>query len=39
MDLAASVQKVTEEIVLRMTRNLAETYGIYSQCLPVEWHL
>jgi carbamoyltransferase len=28
MDLAASVQKVTEEIMLRTTRSLAKTYGI-----------
>ena len=27
MDLAASVQKVTEEVMLRMTRDLAKTYG------------
>ncbi|HEY7549933.1 MAG TPA: carbamoyltransferase [Hyphomicrobiaceae bacterium] len=33
MDLAASVQKVTEEIMLRMTRNLADTYGIRNLCL------
>jgi carbamoyltransferase len=33
MDLAASVQKVTEEIVLRMTRNLASTYRIKNLCL------
>ena len=33
MDLAASVQKVTEEIMLRMTRDLAETYGIENLCL------
>ena len=33
MDLAASVQKVTEEIMLRMTRNLAKTYGIENLCL------
>jgi carbamoyltransferase len=33
MDLAASVQKVTEEIVLRMTRNLAETYRMPNLCL------
>ena len=33
MDLAASVQKVTEEIMLRMTRNLAKTYGIRNLCL------
>jgi predicted NodU family carbamoyl transferase len=28
MDLAASVQKVTEEIMLRITRSLATTYQI-----------
>ncbi len=33
MDLAASVQAVTEEIMLRMTRNLAETYKIPNLCL------
>ncbi len=33
MDLAASVQKVTEEIMLRITRNLAETYRIPNLCL------
>ena len=33
MDLAASVQKVTEEIMLRMTRDLAQTYGIENLCL------
>jgi carbamoyltransferase len=33
MDLAASVQKVTEEIMLRLTRNLAEAYGIPNLCL------
>ncbi len=33
MDLAASVQKVTEEIMLRMTRELAKTYGIKNLCL------
>jgi carbamoyltransferase len=33
MDLAASVQKVTEEIMLRLTRNLARTYGIPNLCL------
>ena len=33
MDLAASVQKVTEEIMLRMTRDLAKTYGIKNLCL------
>ena len=33
MDLAASVQKVTEEIMLRLTRNLANKYGIKNLCL------
>ncbi len=33
MDLAASVQKVTEEIILRMTRSLATTYQIENLCL------
>ncbi|MEZ5817924.1 MAG: carbamoyltransferase [Hyphomicrobiaceae bacterium] len=33
MDLAASVQAVTEEIVLRITRNLAKSYGIANLCL------
>src|SRR5262249_55617570 len=33
MDLAASVQKVTEEAVLRMTRDLARTYGIPNLCM------
>ena len=33
MDLAASVQAATEEIVLRITRNLAKTYGIPNLCL------
>ena len=33
MDLAASVQAVTEEIMLRITRNLAETYEIPNLCL------
>jgi carbamoyltransferase len=33
MDLAASVQKVTEEIVSRITRNLAATYKIDNLCL------
>ncbi len=33
MDVAASVQKVTEEIVLRMTRNLARQYDIDNLCL------
>ncbi len=33
MDLAASIQKVTEEIMLRMTRELARTYGIRNLCM------
>ncbi len=33
MDLAASVQKVTEEIMLRTTRDLAKQYGIKNLCL------
>jgi carbamoyltransferase len=33
MDIAASVQAVTEEVVLRMTRSLAAEYGIENLCL------
>jgi len=33
MDIAASIQTVTEEIVLRMTRALAREYGIPNLCL------
>ena len=33
MDLAASVQHVTEEVMLRMTRDLAATYGIANLCM------
>ncbi|MCG8547993.1 MAG: carbamoyltransferase [Alphaproteobacteria bacterium] len=33
MDIAASVQAVTEEIVLKMTSALAEEYGIPSLCM------
>ena len=33
MDLAASVQAATEEIVLRLTRALAKEYGIKNLCL------
>jgi carbamoyltransferase len=33
MDLAASVQKITEDIMLRITRNLAETYRIPNLCM------
>lgn len=33
MDLAASVQAVTEEVMLKMTENLAKEYGISNLCL------
>ncbi len=33
MDLAASVQAVTEEVMLRITRDLAKTYGISNLCM------
>jgi carbamoyltransferase len=33
MDLAASIQAVTEEVVLRMTRSLAKTTGMRNLCL------
>ena len=33
MDIAASVQKVTEDVVLRMTRALAAEYQIPNLCL------
>ena len=33
MDLAASVQKVTEEVVLRMGRELSRSYGITNLCM------
>ncbi len=33
MDIAASVQAVTEEVVLRLTRSLAQEYGIENLCL------
>jgi carbamoyltransferase len=33
MDIAASVQAVTEEIVLKMTRSLAAEYGIPNLCM------
>ena len=33
MDLAASVQAATEEVVLRLTRSLAGEYGIKNLCL------
>ena len=33
MDIAASVQKVTEEIVLRLARSLAKEYGLPNLCM------
>jgi carbamoyltransferase len=33
VDLAASVQAVTEEIMLRITRHVAKTYGVSNLCL------
>ena len=33
MDIAASIQAVTEEMVLRLTRSLAEEYGIQNLCM------
>ena len=33
MDIASSVQAVTEEVVLRLTRNIAEEYKIKNLCL------
>jgi carbamoyltransferase len=33
MDLAASVQAVTEEVMLRITRDLAKTYAIPNLCM------
>ncbi len=33
MDLAASIQAVTEEVVLRMTRSLAQEFGITNLCM------
>jgi len=33
MDLAASVQKVTEEVMLRMTRELSRTYSVPTLCI------
>ena len=33
INLAASVQKVTEEVILRITRNLAKTYAVENLCL------
>jgi carbamoyltransferase len=33
MDIAASIQAVTEEVVLRLTKNIAEEYKIKNLCL------
>lgn len=33
MDLAASIQAVTEEVVLRLTRGAADRYGVRNLCL------
>ncbi len=33
MDIASSIQAVTEEIVLRITKNIAQTYKIKNLCL------
>ena len=33
MDIAASIQAVTDEIMLRLTRSLAQEYGIKNLCL------
>ena len=33
MDIAASIQAVTEEIVIRLTRNIAKEYKIKNLCL------
>ena len=33
MDIAASIQAVTEEVVLRITRSLAKEYGIPNLCM------
>ncbi len=33
MDIAASIQHVTEEIVLKLTRSLAKEYGITNLCM------
>ena len=37
MDLAASIQAVTEEAVLRMTRSLARETGCRTCAWPAEW--
>ena len=33
MDIAASIQKITEEIILKLTKNIANEYGIKNLCL------
>src|SRR4029079_2994435 len=33
MDIAASIQKVTEEVMLRLTRSLAREHGVDNLCL------
>ena len=33
MDIAASVQAVTEEIVLRLVRDLSKTYDVENLCM------
>jgi carbamoyltransferase len=33
MDLAASIQEVTEEVILKICANIAKTYGIKNLCL------
>ena len=33
MDIAASIQAITEEVVLKMTRSLAKEYGISNLCM------
>ena len=35
MDIAASIQKVTEEIMINLAKSIREEYGIKNLCLPV----
>ena len=37
MDLAASIQAVTEEVVLRLGRHVHETTGMRNWCWPAAW--
>ena len=37
MDLAASIQNVLEEVVLRMTRSLAAETGMHNRCTIYVW--